>query len=295
MRVAITGSHGLLGSALAARLASGGHTIVRVVRGQAGPGEVSWEPQSGRLDPAALADTDAVVHLAGVGIAEHRWTDEHKRAITDSRVLGTTLLAETVAAMDHPPALLSASAIGYYGDRGDQDITETSPPGTGFLAECCVAWEHATHPAKAAGVRVVNLRTGIVLTPEGGALKKQLPLFKLGVGGRLGSGRQYVSWISLDDELGAIEFALANDAIRGPLNLTAPLPVTNSEFTKSLGHALHRPTFVPVPTPALKLAMGAQMVDEMLLAGAKVLPEALLAAGYEFRDPTLEAALTRLV
>ena len=295
MRVAITGSHGLIGSALAARLGSGGHTVVRVVRGQAGPGEISWDPKSGRLDPAALAGTDAVVHLAGVGIADHRWTDEHKREITDSRVLGTTLVAETIAAMDQPPALLSASAIGFYGNRDDQDITESSSPGTGFLAECCVAWEQATGAAQAAGVRVVTLRTGIVLTPEGGALKKQLPLFKVGVGGRLGSGRQYLSWISLDDELGAIEYALTHDQLRGPLNLTAPLPVTNSEFTKALGHALHRPTFVPVPTPALKLAMGSQMVDEMLIGGAKVLPTALLAAGYEFRDPTLGAALSRLI
>lgn len=284
MKVAITGSHGLIGSALVGHLTADGHDVSRVTR-----------DDSGRLDTSAIHGVDAVVHLGGVGIADKRWSDSHKRRVLDSRVEGTTAVARAVAEADPPPALLSASAIGYYGDRGSEDITEDSGPGTGFLADVCVAWEKATEAAEQVGARVVHLRTGVVLTPEGGALKKQLPLFKAGVGGKLGSGRQWFSWITLEDEINAILFALREPRIEGAINLTAPHPVTNAEFTKALGHAMHRPTVLSVPAAALKVALGAEMAAEMVLAGAKVLPSALQSAGFTFAHPTLEEALTALL
>ena len=284
MKVAITGSHGLIGSALVRRLTADGHDVVRVSR-----------DDSGHLETSAIHGVEAVVHLGGVGIADKRWTESHKRRVLESRVAGTAAVARAVADADPLPALLSASAIGYYGDRGSEVITEDSGPGTGFLADVCVAWEKATEAAEQAGARVVRLRTGLVLTPEGGALKKQLPLFKAGVGGKLGSGRQWFSWITLEDEINAIVFALREPRINGAINLTAPHPVTNAEFTKALGHALHRPTVLSVPPAALKVALGAEMAAEMLLAGAKVLPRALESAGFTFAHPTLEAALTALL
>ncbi|GAC1517802.1 MAG: TIGR01777 family oxidoreductase [Acidimicrobiales bacterium] len=280
MNVAITGSHGLIGSALAIRLEADGHGVVRVPR-----------HADGQIDVRSLEGVDAVVHLAGVGIGDKRWTEAHKMRVLDSRVNGTERVAGAVAAMARPPALLSASAVGYYGDRGAEELTEASGPGEGYLAGVCVAWERATAAAEAAGARVAHLRTGIVLTPTGGALKKQLLLFKAGLGGRLGSGKQFLSWISLEDEIGAIVFALTHPEVRGAINLTAPNPVTNAEFTTALGRALHRPAFLAVPRPALKLALGTQMAEEMLLFGARVRPRALEQAGYSFAFPTLDGAL----
>lgn len=284
MKVAITGSHGLIGSALVRHLTADGDDVVRVSR-----------DDSGHFDTSAIHGVDAVVHLGGVGIADKRWSNSHKQRVLDSRVEGTTAVARAVAEADPPPALLSASALGYYGDRGSEEITEESGPGTGFLADVCVAWEKATESAEQAGARVVHLRTGLVLTPEGGALKKQLPLFKAGVAGKLGSGRQWFSWITLEDEINAILFALREPRIEGAINLTAPHPVTNAEFTKALGHALHRPTVLSVPAAALKVALGAEFAAEMVLAGAKVLPRALESAGFTFAHPTLEEALAALL
>lgn len=284
MKVAITGSHGLIGSALVRRLTTDGHDVLRVAR-----------DDSGRLDTTAVHGVDAVVHLGGVGIADKRWSNAHKRRVLDSRVDGTTAVARAVADAEPPPLLLSASAIGYYGDRSSEEITEASGPGRGYLADVCVAWEKATEAAEQAGARVVHLRTGVVLTPAGGALKKQLPLFKAGVGGKLGSGRQWLSWITLEDEINAILFALREPRIEGAINLTAPHPVTNAEFTEALGHALHRPTVLSVPSAALKVALGAEMAAEMLLAGAKVVPRALESAGFAFAHPTLEQALNALL
>lgn len=292
MKVAITGSHGLIGSALVPRLTAAGHTVIRVVRGAAGPGEASWDPAGGTIDIAALGGVDAAIHLAGVGIADRRWSTAHKAAVLDTRVQGTRVLAEALARLEpRPSVLLSGSAIGYYGDRGGEDLTESSEAGTGFLAEVCRQWEAAASPADDAGIRVLRLRTGIVLSPAGGALAKQLPLFRLGVGGRLGSGRQYMSWIALDDDVAAIAFALTADGLRGAANLTAPNPVTNAELAAAIGRALHRPAALPVPAAALKIALGRQMATEMLLGGAKVLPRALQEAGYAFAHPEVEEAL----
>ena len=292
MKVAITGSHGLIGSALVPRLTAAGHAVIRVVRGAAGPGEASWDPAGGTIDIAALGGVDAAIHLAGVGIADRRWSAAHKAAVFDSRVRGTRVLAEALARLEpRPSVLLSGSAVGYYGDRGGEDLTESSEAGTGFLAEVCRQWEAAASPADDAGIRVLRLRTGIVLSPAGGALAKQLPLFRLGVGGRLGSGRQYMSWIALDDDVAAIAFALTADGLRGAANLTAPNPVTNAELAAAIGRALHRPAALPVPAAALKIALGRQMATEMLLGGAKVLPRALQEAGYAFAHPEVEEAL----
>src|SRR5439155_25659384 len=234
---------------------------------------------------------DAVVHRAGVGIGDRRWSDEHKRAVLDSRVQGTTLLARTLASLtDRPSVLVSASAVGYYGDRGDEVLTEDAGPGTGFLSEVCEQWERSTAPAKDAGIRVAHLRTGLVMSREGGALKQMLVPFRLGAGGRIGSGRQWWSWIAIDDELGAILHVVGDDTVRGPVNLTAPNPVTNAEFTKTLGKVLGRPTLLPTPTFALKALFGGDAVDEMFLGGQRVVPAKLEATAYEFRHPHLEPA-----
>jgi hypothetical protein len=296
MRILVTGSHGLIGSALVAALEREGHDVVRVVRGPAGPGEVHWDPAAGELDLSGTDKIDAAVHLAGEGIAEKRWTSEQKRRIVDSRVASTDLLARSLAAAGHRPSVLvSGSAVGIYGDRGDVVIDEDSPAGAGFLAEVCRQWEAATAPASDAGIRVVHARSGIVLSPEGGALKRQLPLFKVGIGGRLGSGRQYQSWIALDDEVVAIMFALENESLSGPVNLTAPHPVTNAEFTKTLGAVLGRPTVVAAPKFGLSAVLGHELVSEMLLAGQRVMPMRLLGSGYTFRYPELEPALRSLL
>ena len=291
MRIAITGATGLIGSALLERLRDAQHDVMRIVRDDPVGDDITWSPSEGRLDPQALEGVDAVVHLAGAGIADHRWTDDYKRTILTSRTEGTTLLARTIAEMADPPAvLLSGSAIGIYGARGDEELDETSEPGTGFLADVCVAWEGATAAASDAGVRVVHLRTGIVLSGDGGALKKQLPLFKFGLGGKMGSGGQWQSWISIDDEVGAIVHLLSS-SVSGPVNLTAPHPVTNAEFTDTLGTALHRPTVLPIPKFGPKLLLGSELADNLLFTGQRVMPAVLLADGYEFRHPDLADAI----
>ena len=292
MDVAITGASGLIGRALAARLSSTGHQVRKVSRSaSSGSGDIHWDPATGTIDPAAFEGVNALVHLAGEGIAEKRWSPEQKERIADSRRLSTDLLARTLAGLQHPPTvLLSGSAIGYYGERGDELLTESSGPGDGFLTDVCVAWEAATQPAQDAGIRVAHLRTGIVLDRKAGALGKMLPLFRFGVGGRLGNGRQYWSWISLDDEIAAICWLLMHD-VSGAVNLTAPNPVTNAEFTKALAQELHRPAIFPVPRFGPKLLLGKELADSLLFTSARVQPEALTQGGYEFAHPTLPEAL----
>lgn len=298
MKVLISGSGGFIGSALAERLTSSGHRVIRLVRREVSPGQdaVSWSPDDGEIDARGLEDVDAVVHLAGEGIGDHRWTEGHKARVLSSRVRGTHLLAEAIAGVDRPPkVMISGSAVGYYGYLGADSMTEASPLGDGFLADVIEQWETAAEPAAKAGIRVVRIRSGVVLSPKGGALRKQLLPFKLGVGGKLGSGDQYLSWISLEDEIGAIEFLLERDDISGPVNVTSPNPVTNTEFTRALGAALGRPTFMPVPTLALKLLFSNEMTEEMLLGGQRVLPERLQEAGYEFSDPEVGIALRKML
>jgi uncharacterized protein (TIGR01777 family) len=292
VKIAVTGSHGLVGGRLIPALVAAGHEVTQVVRrADPGPGEASWDPAGGTIDRAALAGTDAVVHLAGVGIGDRRWNEDHKRAVLDSRVRGTDLIARTVAELDPPPrVLLSASAIGYYGDRDDELLTESSPSGTGFLAEVCRQWEAAARPAAEAGVRTVLLRTGIVQAREGGALARQVPIFRAGLGARFGPGRQWVSWIGLDDEVGAI-LALLDDDVSGPVNLVGPEPVTNAEYTATLNRLLHRPGAPPAPRFAVKLLLGAEMASEMLLASQRVDAGVLSAKGFTWRQPTLESVL----
>lgn len=291
MHVAITGSSGLVGSELIPFLTTGGHEVTRIVRGDPKPGEVAWHPSQGEFDPTKLERVDAVVHLAGENIAGGRWNEERKQRIRKSRVEGTRLLCEGLARMETPPkVLVSASAVGIYGDRGAELLDESSPAGDGFLAEVAEEWEQATRPASEAGIRVVNLRFGMILSPKGGALGTMLTPFKLGVGGVVGSGEQYWSWISLDDVIGAIHHVLMNDSLSGAVNAVAPDAVTNKEFTKTLGRVLGRPTVLPVPKFAAKLAMG-EMADELLLASARVKPQRLMDSGFEFRQPNLEEAL----
>ena len=295
MRVAITGSHGLIARHLIPALERSGHQVLAIVRGNPGVGEVHWDPATGDLDPTAV-EVDAVIHLAGAGIASRRWNAAHKRAVLDSRRKGTTLLAERLAESTAKPAVLvSASAIGLYGDRGEEDLTESSPPGQGYLAEVCRQWEDSSAPARDAGIRTVLLRTGIVQAGDGGALKSQLPLFKAGLGGRLGNGRQWTSWISIDDEVGAILHALADERLVGPVNLAAPGTVRNATYTRVLGAVLGRPTVMAVPAPALRIALGREMADEMLLASQKVIPAVLEATGYDWRQPALEPALRAIL
>ena len=298
MDIAITGSTGLIGEALRASLQDDGHRVVRMVRREAtGADEISWDPAAGRLDPADLAGLDAVVHLAGEGIASGPWTAAQRTRIAASRQAGTELLAGALAGLQRPPAtLLSGSAIGYYGDRGDELLPETASPGEDFLAEVCIAWERATAPAEAAGIRVAHLRTGIVLDPSGGALAKQLPLFKLGLGGRAGRGTQWMSWITLADEVRAIRFALEHDELRGPVNLAAPAPVTNAAFTDALGTALHRPTFLTIPRLVRHLAAGVgDLLGSLLFVSQRVVPDALETAGFRFEHPELAGALASML
>ncbi len=298
--VAVTGSTGLVGAALTVALARGGHRVVRLVRSGTAtqaPGEhtVRWDPDRGTIDAAGLEGVDAVVHLAGESIASGRWTAAKRRRIRDSRVGATRVLAEALAGLERPPAtLVAASAVGYYGDRGDEVLREESPPGGGFLADVCREWEAAAAPAARRGLRVVHMRIGMVLAATGGALAALLPPFRLGLGGPVGSGRQWMSWISLDDLVRAILHALATASLAGPINAVAPAPVTNREFARTLGRVLRRPAVLPLPAGAARLLLG-RMADELLLASARVVPARLEAAGFTFGDATLERALRRLL
>jgi uncharacterized protein (TIGR01777 family) len=296
MRIAVSGASGLVGTALTTAVESDGHAVLRLVRGAAASADsVAWDPERATIDAAKLDGVDAVVHLAGEGIAAKRWSDEQKRRIRDSRVKGTRLVAETLAKLPRKPsALVCASAVGFYGPRGDEELDESSASGEGFLAEVCRAWEASADPARDAGIRVVHARFGVVLSAKGGALAKMLTPFILGVGGRLGSGRQWMSWIAIDDVVGALRHAVSTPALVGPVNAVAPNPVTNAEFTRALGDALGRPTIFPMPAFAARLAFG-EMADELLLTGQRVAPTRLVATGFEFRDPTLSGALRRLL
>jgi uncharacterized protein len=296
MNILVTGASGLVGSALALSLISTGYEVTRLVRRPPLSGEKAarWDPLGGTIDANAFEGVDAVVHLAGENIAE-RWTVAKKVNIRDSRIKGTQVICEAITRLASPPkVLVSASAIGYYGDRGEELLAEESPPGKSFLAEVCRAWEAATEPARLAGVRTVQLRFGVVLSATGGALAKILPPFRLGIGGVLGSGQQYMSWIALDDAVGAIQHAIVTDSLQGPANAVAPHVVTNQEFTKTLGKVLGRPTVVPLPAFAARLMFG-EMADELLLASARVQPAKLLASGYRFRYPEIEGTLRHVL
>lgn len=295
--IAVTGGGGLIGDALIRHLIQGHHRVTRLVRRAAGPGEVPWDPVGRRLDPAALEGIDAVIHLAGENVGA-RWTAARKQRIRESRVTGTKLLSETIARLKRPPrVLVSASAVGIYGDRGDETLTEASAPGdarSDFLVSVSQEWEAAADAARAAGIRVVHPRFGVVLTPSGGALRKMLLPFRLGLGAQVARGNQWLSWISIDDAVGAIHHALKTDTLRGPVNATAPNPVINRDFTRTLGRVLRRPTPFTVPAAALRVALG-EMAEETLLASARVLPAGLMRSGYEFRHPGLEDALRHLL
>ena len=294
MNVLMSGATGLLGTVLIPELGARGHRVTRLTRSPRSADDVSWDPETGKID-GALTGTEAVIHLAGESIAEGRWTPEKKRRIIESRRKGTRLLAESIAALPAPPSVMvSTSADGYYGDRGNELLTEESGPGSGFLAEVCREWEAAADPAREAGIRVVHPRTGIVLTPKGGALGRTLFIFKLGAGGKVGSGRQYWSWVALDDVVGSFVYALENKAVSGPANVCSPNPVTNAEYTRVLGRVLNRPTVFPVPATAARVALGG-VADELLLASKRMVPTRLEDAGYEFRYPHLEGALRHLL
>ncbi len=296
MNILLSGSTGLVGTAVRSALGDAGHRVVCLVRRPPqSDAEVSWDPARGEIQADRLGDLDAVVHLAGENIAARRWTAEQKARIRDSRVAGTRLLCDALAAQSTPPQVfVGASAIGYYGDRGDAVMTETSTPGDDFLAETCVAWEAASDDLARGGTRVVRLRIGVVLSPHGGLLHRILPIFRLGMGGVLGPGTQYFSWIALDDVVGAVLAALADDRLSGPANATAPHPVTNREFTATLGRVLRRPTLVPVPAFGLRMLMG-EMGETLALASTRVVPRKLLDHDFAFRFSHLEEALRHLL
>jgi hypothetical protein len=294
--VLVTGSHGLIGTALIPRLRARGDRVLRLVRGAPeGADDVAWDPPAGTIDAESLEGVDAVVHLAGAGIGDKKWTPERKQLVLESRTQPTGLLCRTLAALDAKPrVLVSASAIGYYGDRGDEVLTEDSGPGDDFGARVCREWEDATSPAAEAGIRVVRTRSGLVLAANGGLLKRLLLPFKLAIGGRLGSGKQYMSWIAIEDELRALLYALDTDTLAGPVNLTAPNPVTNADFTSTLGNVVHRPTVLPTPLPALKLVYGGELVDT-LLGSQRVSSAKLRDSGFEFSQPDLDGALRAIL
>ena len=291
MRVAIAGSTGLIGTALVSVLRQGGHDVRRLVRRPPRtPDERAWDPSAATMDAHALEGVDAVVNLCGSAMGNRRWSGEVKQAIRDSRIDPTEVLAAAVA--EHRvPVLVNASGVGYYGDTGAHEVDERSPMGSGFLAQVCHDWEAATAAAEQAGARVVRVRTGLVISPSGGLMSQLKPLFAMGLGGKLGSGEQYMPWISLDDEVGGIRFALEHDTLSGPVNFSGPDPVTNAEFTRIVGEAMHRPTPMVVPGFALRLVRGAELVDEMVLTGQRAVPAVLLEHGYPFQHPTLPAAL----
>ena len=296
MKILITGASGLIGQALSKELTARGHTTVAAVRRSPRRNdEVQWDPQSGVMAREAFQGIDAVVHLAGAGIGDKRWTDSYKMEILESRTRGTRLLAETMASLEVKPSVfLSGSAIGIYGVRDDEELTEQSSIGSGFLADVCRDWEAAAAPATQAGIRTVLLRTGIVLSPKGGALKKQLPLFKLGLGGKFGNGKQWQSWISITDEVNAI-IHLLTSSVSGPVNLTAPQPVTNSDFTRTLASVVSRPAIVPIPSFGPKLLLGGELANALLFTGQRVVPSVLSNDGFQFAHPTLESALRALL
>ena len=297
MRILVTGSSGLVGSSLVAELIKARYDVVRLIRTreQVGAQYVFWNPQTSEIDSASLEGIDAVVHLAGENIVRKRWTTSVKQHISNSRIKGTSLLCNVLSSLARPPqVLISASAIGYYGDRGDEILSEDSSAGDGFLAQVCREWEAATQPAADKGIRVVTLRIGMVLSPKGGALARLLPLFRFGLGGKMGNGNQYTSWVSIDDLIGIIKFALRCSAISGPVNAVAPNPVTNLEFTRTLGRVLRRPAAWRVPALALRLAVG-DMADEMLLASIRARPARLIEHGCEFVHPDLAQALRALL
>ncbi|MER0445224.1 TIGR01777 family oxidoreductase [Streptomyces sp. Edi4] len=291
MKIAVTGSTGLIGAELVRSLRADGHEVLRLVRrAPRGPDEVAWDPLRQYVDAAGLAGCEGVVHLAGAGVADRRWSAAYKKEIRDSRVLGTAALAEALAGLDTPPkVLVSGSAIGYYGDTGERVVDESAPPGDGFLPSVCVQWEEAAEAAREAGVRTVFARTGLVVARRGGAWAKLIPLFRAGLGGRLGSGRQYWSFIALHDEVAALRFLLDTESLSGPVNLTAPQPVTNREVTAAMSRVLRRPALLPVPAPVLRVALGEAAGD--VLAGQRVVPGRLLEAGFRFAFPTVEEAV----
>ncbi|GAA1704289.1 TIGR01777 family oxidoreductase [Fodinicola feengrottensis] len=294
MKIAITGASGMIGTALQPLLRADGHEILRLVRREpAAPDEAQWDPDHRKLDPTLLSDVDAVIHLAGVGVGDKRWTSAYKKLLVDSRVNGTSAVAHALAeaaADGRQRVLLSASAVGWYGDTGTIPVEESTPVGDGFLADLVRQWEKATAPAADAGVRVVLMRSGLVCGRGGGVMGRMLPLFKAGVGGPMGSGKQYWPWISLPDELAAIQFLLTAKDISGPVNLTGPTPVTNAKFSHALGRALHRPAYLPVPGFALRIALG-EFADEGVLAGQRALPQKLVDAGFSFQHPDVDAAM----
>ena len=296
MKILITGASGLIGQALTKQLNATGHTTVAAVRREPRRNdEVQWNPTTGEMSPSAFDGVDAVVHLAGAGIGDKRWTDAYKMEILQSRTLGTALLADTMASLDKKPSVfLSGSAIGIYGVRDDTELGEDAAIGTGFLADVCRDWEAASASASAAGIRTVLLRTGIVLSPKGGALKKQLPLFKLGLGGKFGNGKQWQSWISITDEVNAIIHLLTSN-LSGAVNLTAPNAVTNAEFTRVFGSVVSRPAILPIPSFGPKLLLGGELADALLFTGQRVVPNALVADGFHFAHPTLDVALRALL
>ncbi|MDV9178702.1 TIGR01777 family oxidoreductase [Streptomyces sp. W16] len=290
-RIAVTGASGLIGSALVRSLTADGHEVVRLVRRAArGADEVCWDPEGEYVDTAALDGCDAVVNLAGAGVGDHRWTDAYKKTVRDSRVLGTAALAEAVAALDRPPRVwVNGSAIGFYGETGERAVDEDAPPGDGFLPSLCVEWEEATAPVQEAGVRTVFARTGLVVAKDGGAWAKLFPLFKAGVGGRFGDGRQYWSFVALHDEVAAIRHLIDTEGLSGPFNLTAPNPLTNREIAAAMGRVLHRPSLFTVPASALKLVLGEMSGD--VLGSQRVLPKRLLESGFTFTFPEIEGAI----
>ncbi|MFE7120561.1 TIGR01777 family oxidoreductase [Streptomyces sp. NPDC057654] len=291
MRIAITGSTGLIGTALVRSLEADGHHVVRLVRrAPRSADEVEWDPKRQRVDADGLAGCAAVVHLAGAGIGDHRWTDAYKKELRDSRVLGTAAVAEALASLDEPPrTLVSGSAIGFYGDTGDREIDEDQPPGDGFLADLCQEWEDAAGAAVEAGVRTVYARTGLVVSRAGGAWARLFPLFRYGLGGRLGDGRQYWSFIALHDHVAALRHILDTETLHGPVNLTAPTPVTNREVTEAMGRVMRRPTLFPAPAPALRIALGEFASD--VLSSQRALPRKLLDSGFTYAFPRIEDAV----